>query len=259
VVLPALPAARDTVIYEDLVETARRDENVLGLVLTGSRATGVGVAESSDWDVRLIVPDELRDRYRDLLATPHGAEVEVVVLGITDLERAGAVGTTTAWDRYSWVRAQVVVDDENGLVAEIVERKRALTAEEARTLAAEHLDDYVNWLYRSLKNDRSGLTEGARLDAAESVSSLLGFLFAVHGRVRPFNRQLRSELEAHPFPGKPWSAEALLPLITEILSTAAGDSQRAVFRDVEILSRAHGLGDVLDSWEPDLGWLRGTS
>jgi len=25
-----------------------------------------------------------------------------------------------------------------------------------------------------------------------------------------------------------------------------------------LFARAHGLGDVLDSWEPDLGWLRGT-
>ena len=242
--------------YEDLVEEARRDENVLGLVLTGSRASGVGVVDGSDWDVRLVVRDDMRDRYRGTFATPHGSKVEVVVLGETDLEQAGELGTATAWDRYSWVHALVVVD-EAGRIAEIVERKRTLAAEDATALAAEHLDDYVNWLYRSLKCAGLGLTDGARLDAVESVSSLLDFLFAVHGRVRPFNKQLRWELEEQPLPGESWSAATLGPRIVEILDTGRVEAQRRMFRDVEPLARAHGLDGVLDAWEPDVEWLRG--
>jgi hypothetical protein len=248
--------ARGAVTYDELVELAGRDENVLGLVLTGSRATGLGLVDGSDWDVRLVVRDGIRDDYRSRLATPHGPKVEVVVLGEADLELAGEIGTSSAWDRYSWVHARVVVD-RGGWTAGLVDRKRTLKAEDAMALAAEHLDDYVNWLYRSLKNADVGLDEGARLDAAESTSSLLDFLFAVNGRVRPFNRQLRWELEVHPLPGKEWSSAALLPRIVEILDTASIEVQRKMFRDVESLARSHRLGDVVDSWEPDVVWLRG--
>lgn len=241
--------------YDDLVELAGRDENVLGLVLTGSRATGLGVVEGSDWDVRLVVRDDVRNEYRSRLATPHGSRVDVVVLGEAELERAGEIGTASAWDRYSWVHARVVVD-AGGRVAELVDRKRTLAAEDATTLAAGHLDDYVNWLYRSLKNAAAGFDDGARLDAAESISSLLDFLFAVNKRVRPFNRQLRWELETHPLPGEKWSAGALLPRLGEILDTGSAGAQRSMFRDVESLALDNALGDVIAGWEPDVEWLR---
>jgi hypothetical protein len=32
-----------------------------------------------------------------------------------------------------------------------------------------------------------------------------------------------------------------------------------LFADVEQLARAHGHGDVIDGWEPDVAWLRGES
>jgi len=243
------------VTYEDLVELARTDEAILGLVLTGSRATGLGVTDHSDWDVRLIMRDEDCEEYRSRLCTPHGSKVEVVVLSETELELAGELGTSSFWDRYSWVHAQVVVDRD--AVAEVVARKRALPADEARTLAAAALDDYVNWMFRSLKNDAAGIVEGARLDAAESVSSFLDFLFAAHDRVRPFNKQLRWELETNPLAEGTWSADSLLSRLVAIVDTASVGEQRRLFCAVESLARTRGLGDVIDGWEPDVAWLRG--
>jgi predicted nucleotidyltransferase len=241
--------------YEELVEIARRDDAIVGLVLTGSRGSGFGFTEESDWDVRLIVHDDVRDEYGARFAAPHGSRVEVVVLSEAELEDAGEIGTRSAWDRYSWVHADVVVD--KGRVEELVMRKSTLPPESARTLAAQHLDDYVNWYYRSAKNAGLGIVEGARLDAAESVSSLLDFLFAAHGRVRPFNKFLRSELETHPLPGATWTAAVMLPRLVEILDTGRAEAQQRMFRDVEALARAHGLGGVIDGWEPDVSWLRG--
>lgn len=241
--------------YEDIVELARTDEAILGLVLTGSRATGLGVTDDSDWDVRLIVRDEAHEECRSRFGTPHGSKVEVVVLSETELALAGELDTSSFWDRYSWVHAHVVVD--RGAVADVVARKRALPANEARTLASAALDDYVNWMFRSLKNDAAAIVEGARLDAAESVSSLLDFLFAAHDRVRPFNKQLRWELEANPLPESTWSADSLLPRLMAIVDTASVGEQCRLFCDVEGLARARGLGGVIDGWEPDVAWLRG--
>src|SRR5438046_305592 len=41
--------------FEELLQTARDDESILGVILYGSRAAGLFVREDSDWDVWLIV------------------------------------------------------------------------------------------------------------------------------------------------------------------------------------------------------------
>ncbi len=96
----------------------------------------------------------------------------------------------------------------------------------------------------------------ARLDAADSIAPLLTFLFAVHGRVRPFNKFLRWELEQFPPVGVLWSAETFLPRLERMLDGDLGEQQR-LYRDVEKLAREHGHGAVIDGWEPNVPFLRG--
>ena len=159
--------------YEELVEIARADDTVVGLVLTGSRGRGYAVTEDADWDVRLVARDDGAAHCRERFATPHGSRVEVVVLSLSEFENAGEIGSPSAWDRYSYVDAEVVVDDPAGTIARLVREKGTLSLDTARGVAAGRLDDYVNCLYRAAKNERSGLVEEARLDAAESMSPLL--------------------------------------------------------------------------------------
>ena len=243
--------------FADLVEQAWRDDNVVGLVLTGSRASRLGVTDTSDWDVRLVVRDDVLAEYRARFGTPHGSPVEVVVLTLDELADAGQIGSPTAWDRPSYIHADVVVDSPDGRVGAVVDSLRTLQPEASYALAAEYLDDYVNSYHRSSKNDRLGLATEARLDAAESIPPLLETLFALHGRVRPFNKHLRHELERQPLEGELWAAAKLLPRLESILATGDLGEQQRLFRDVEALARAHGLGDVIDGWEPDVAQLRG--
>jgi hypothetical protein len=161
--------------------------------------------------------------------------------------------TLAAFERHppDYAFAHVTPLIDKGGIAELVAAKGRVDP----ASAAEPLDGYVNMLYRSLKNARGGRAFEARLDAAESVPWFLEFLFRVHGRVRPYNKWLRWELENHPLE-PPWSADELLPRLERIL---AGDEteQQALFRDAERLARALGLGEVIDGWEPDVPWLRG--
>ncbi len=138
--------------FDSLLEAARLDGRVVGMVLTGSRGRGVFVHPASDWDVRLVE---------------------------------------------------------------------------------------------------------AHLDAVESVSPLLTTLFAVQGRLRPFNKFLRWELENFPLDGDVWSAQALLPRLQTIVATGDLGEQERLFRDVEETVRKLGFGEVVDGWEPDVAWLRG--
>jgi hypothetical protein len=243
--------------YEELVEVARADERVLGLVLTGSRGRGVFVRPDSDWDVRLVVSGDALRECEQRFEAPHGSTVEVAVYSLAQFEQAGELGTPNEWDRYSYAHAEVVLDKLDGRIAGLVAEKCVLPVAAADDVAARALDGYINSCHRSAKNAGLGLSIAARLDAAESVAPFLTALFAVHGRVRPFNKYLCWELETYPLGDPLWGADALLPRLEAIVATGAPREQQSLFRDAEGLAREHGLGEVVDSWGHDLACLRG--
>ena len=226
--------------FEDLVAEAEADPDVVGLVLSGSRGKGAFVTERSDYDAWFIVRDrEALERWARAHPSRHGDPIEVLLATLDAFERHPP--------DYAFAHVTPLLD--KGGLAELVAAKGRVDP----ASAAEPLDGYVNMLYRSLKNERDGRSFEARLDAAESVPYFLEFLFRAHGRVRPFNKWLRWELEEHPL-GPPWTAAELLPRLERIL---AGRGQRELFRDAEHLARATGHGETIDGWEPDVPWLRG--
>ena len=243
--------------YESLVEQAHTDPDVVGLVLTGSRGRGFRVRSDSDWDVRLVVRDEGFDDCAERYATPHGSLVEVVVFRLSSFVVACLPGSRSEWDRYSYVRAEVVLDTPDAQIRELVAEKATLSEDQAARVAAEALDDYVNSYYRSTRNLQNNLVLESQLDAAESLGPLLTTLFALDRRVRPFNKFLAFELELEPLSGEAWASERLLNRVRTIVASGDLATQQELFRDVETLAREHGLGEVIDGWEPDVAWLRG--
>jgi hypothetical protein len=224
-------------VLEPLLEEARADDNVVGLVVFGSRGKGAFVTERSDWDVFVVVREKRDDR-----PFSRGGAVETVELTLDELR------SQPAWQRYSlaWLEPQL---DKTGEVAEAL---RDATRVDPQA-AAEPLDGYVNSYYRSLKNARVDLELASLLDAQESIPWLLEFVFTVHGRLRPYNKWLAWELDAHPLP----SNTLQLGRLERIARTGDLVEQAALFRDAEALARAKGLGAVIDGWEPDVALLRG--
>jgi hypothetical protein len=243
--------------YQRLVEAAWEDERAVGLVLTGSRGRGPFARADSDWDVRLVVADEAAEESAAVYATERGGVVDAAVLSVAEFVAAGEVGSPTEWDRYSYTHAQVVVDKLGGRITELVAAKGVLPPDTARKVAAAKLDEYINSYYRSAKNLRDGRTVEAHLDAVESVSPFLTVLFAIHERVRPFNKFLRWELEEFPLGRDVWRAEVLLPRLELITGAGELDAQQQLFRETERLARERGLGGVADGWQPDVQCLRG--
>jgi hypothetical protein len=226
-------------VLDALLADARADDNVIGLVVFGSRGKGAFVDEQSDWDVFVVVREQRGDRpFR------HGDRVETVELTLDELR------SPPAWQRYAlaWLEPQL---DKTGEVADAL--REAVQVDPAT--AGAPLDGYVNMLYRSLKNARIGLELASLLDAQESIPWFLEFLFAVHGRVRPYNKWLVWELDAHPLPAA--RDDVLLGRLDRIARTGDLDEQRALFRVAESIAREHGHGAVIDGWEPDVAWLRG--
>jgi hypothetical protein len=220
-------------VLDALLAEARQDENVIGVVVHGSRGRGLHVHEGSDWDV-VVVVCEPAGRYD----SERGGQLEafeVTSLAVLpDWMLPAVTWTTPALDKTGAVTAQL---------AEV-------TAIDPAT-AAEPLDGYVNSYYRSAKNARAGLQLAALLDAQESIPHYLEFAFAVHGRVRPYNKWLEWELEHHPL-----RVDLDLDRLERIGRTGDLEDQQALFRETESLARKLGHGATIDGWEPDLGWLR---
>ena len=222
-------------MLDALLEEARGDDNVVGVVLFGSRGRGAFVTEQSDWDVFVVVREHRGER-----PFVHGARLETVEVTVDELR------SPPAWNRYALAWLEPQLDKTGEVAAAMLDAVRVDPA-----TAGEPLDGYVNLYYRSAKNARAGLALASLLDAQESVGWFLEFVFAVHGRLRPYNKWLEWELEHHPLP---WSD---LPRLERIARTGDLGEQQALFRDAEALARSNGLGAVIDGWEPDVAWLRG--
>jgi len=232
------------VTFEDLLEAARSREDVVGLYVFGSRGRDFMVDERSDWDVCVVLADpEARERFDREFPYAHGARVEIVS---TTLD--GIRNESSEHGRYAAAHADVVLDKTGGELTRVVAGQESLPSGTRDAVVREVLDGYINQTYRSLRY-------GTRLDAVEAIPYALRTIFALENRVRPYNKYLEWELRHHPLDG--WTADDLLPLLDRVL-TGERKAQHELFELIEEPARCKGFGDVVDGWEPDLDWLRGS-
>jgi hypothetical protein len=186
-------------ILDQVMARAAADLGVRGVILSGSRARGTQTVRS-DYDVTIVVAEQAQP-WRHDTRTDTLDEVICTVEALAD--------TSVHWQRYAYRGAKVLLDRLNGGIAELVDRQATLSVEEATRRARTNLDAYINQLYRCVKSRRDGFADAALLDEMESVPWLLETVFALHGRLRPYNKYLRWELATFPLPGC-WNT-ALLP------------------------------------------------
>lgn len=244
--------------FRSLLHYAETAPEVLGLFVFGSRGREDALRDSrSDYDVAVVLTDQdgAIEAFDEEWPYVHGASVEVARSTLGELREHGEYGTASAWARYQYAQVKLLVD-KTGAIAPILAQKRRIPDGVRDRLVRDALDGYINFTYRSLRYQMVGAEEGARLDGAESLPYALTAIFALDGRVRPFNKYLASELRSNPLTDDAWAADALLPRLDAVLR---GDTeqQRILFRDLERFSRERGFGEVVDGWQPDVGWLRG--
>jgi hypothetical protein len=242
--------------FEHLLARAGEDPEILAVILGGGRGKGV-VTPASDWDCDVIVTDgstqRVEARLADLLNLP---AIDGGVIALTELRAYAEFGTPEVWDRYGFAHAQVPLDKTEGLVTDLVREKGRLPAEATDSVLRTELDAYVNAVYRSLKNARDGRVLSSRLDATESIPAMLAFLFALDGRVRPYNKFLEWELANHPLTDLPVLRDEFLEMIDAVMTTADAPTQRRLFALIEPIAIARGMSDLLETWGDDLKLLR---
>ena len=230
--------------FEELLEVARAREEILGLYLFGSRGRDFMVDERSDWDVCVVLADrEAQEAFDREFPYAHGARVEIASATLE-----GIRNEQSEHGRYAAAHAQVVLDKTAGELARVVAEQESLPSPSRDAVVRDALDGYINQTYRSLRY-------GTRLDAVEAIPHALRTIFALGDRVRPYNKYLEWELRHHPLEG--WTADELLPLIDRVL-TGEPTAQHELFNRLEPQARSVGFGDVIDGWEPDVAWLRGS-
>jgi predicted nucleotidyltransferase len=256
--LPALLTADQRRLVDEVVarNDARHRDGLLGLVLSGSAARGMATARS-DLDLFIILDDDAASRR----LIERSASVDAVPMSLADLETVSAFGTPGWWFRWSFAWAAVLLDRTGGRIASAAVRQATLTHDETDAVLLDHgrLDGWLNHAYRALKADRDGRPLERRLDAAESVPWLLDVVFALSGRVRPYNKYLPWEAHEHPLPD--WPADVLLPLVRRLLDGEAA-AVREAFAQIETscgrydIARGHELTRaVMDGWGKDLQLL----
>jgi predicted nucleotidyltransferase len=253
-----LPAWLTSSQRETIMALAERNDaahgaDLLGLVLSGSAARDCAT-ELSDLDVMVVLTDDAAAGR----STAKSPEVDEIVDSWSELLTIAPFGSQYWWYRWSYAWAPVLLDRTDGELAAAVRRQATLTPEEADAVLIDHdrLDGWLNFAYRALKNDRDGRAVEARLDAAESVPWLLDVVFAMAGRVRPYNKYLPWELREHPLDG--WAADDLLGLVQRTLDGDAS-AVRETFACVRTACTAydavrghHRTTDMVGGWGAEL-------
>lgn len=202
--------------------------------------------EHSDYDVYIITDGE------SAWGGTRSGDLDVAVSPLDEFGGYALPGHPQEWNRYSFAWANVLLDRRDGEITRLARAKGTLQPEEGRRLAAGALDAYVNGAYRSARNRRDGRPDEAHLDAAESLPHLLTTVFALHSRVRPYNKYLGWELRQHPLADPAWDAGRLLPRLRRVLADGDPGTQRDLFGDLAVAARGAGLGHALDAWGQDL-------
>lgn len=232
--------------FEAILKKAENDDRIIGVVLAGARGKGM-FTEHSDYDIALYTVDGVVGNIQEEYKSEQGV-MDIGVLALSDFKNYAGMGSAEEWDRYTYAHITATID-KTGEVQKIIDEKGVLPPDHVSRVVKKALDAYLNLLYRSVKNDRDGNLFSSHFDACESLSSLLTFLFAVEGKIRPYNKFLKWELENYPLRNLSIVPSDFLRKIELIINTGDIEIQKELHLLVEEIAIKNNCGDVIDSWE----------
>ncbi|MEK7480564.1 MAG: hypothetical protein AAB604_00490 [Patescibacteria group bacterium] len=239
-------------IFEDLLNEAKTDENIIGFFLGGSRGKGYE-NDLSDYDLHMIVKDEVAEAYKKKFDREM-PEIDLSVSSLSEFSEYAKWQSDTHWDRYDFTHVQALVDKTGGEIQKLIDEKGSIPKEKREEFINGSIDAYMNGFFRSVKSYRKKDAAGVRLEAAASIPYLLNALFALHDRATPFANYLSRELKRRPLEKFPWSSERLLMVLLKILKNGDLKTQQELVKIVENTFRREGYGKVFDDWEGKDKW-----
>jgi len=239
-------------IFEELHKEAQNDENIIGFFMGGSRGKGYE-NETSDYDVRMIVRDNVAEEYKKKFDEKELPEIDLSVSSLSEFIKYGGWQSDTHWDRYDFTHVNALVD-KTGEIQKLIDEKGSIPKDRRDDFINGQLDAYLNGFFRSVKSYRKKDIAGIRLEAAASIPYLLNALFALHNRATPFANYLTRELHRRALEKFPWPSEKLLEVLLKILENGDLKIQQDLAKTVESIFRKEGYNKVFDDWEEKLLW-----
>ncbi|GAG35513.1 unnamed protein product, partial [marine sediment metagenome] len=141
-------------IYEKIYEDFKRDPNIIGFFLGGSRGKGLQT-KYSDYDVYIIVKDNVIKKYKEGFPKHKYEGVDLLIFSCSEFKKYAQWGSSDAWDRYSFSHVKVLID-KDGKIQELLDEKGKIPEKYLSKFIVGSLDAYINYLYRSLKCIRDG-------------------------------------------------------------------------------------------------------
>ncbi len=241
--------------FKKIQEEAQLDPNIQGFFLSGSRGKGFG-KPYSDYDVYIIVKDQVVEGYKAKYPRDLYENMDLMVFSVTEFRGLAAWGSPEWFGRYSFTHVKAIID-KTGEIQEILNEKARIPEPHRDEFIKGMLDGYINFMYRSLKCIRDGDLLAARLEAAYSIPLFFDVIFAIHeGRLRPYYKYLRWELEQFPLVKLPLDANEIIAKIRRILDDADLETQQEILKIMEKVLRKEGYGEIFDSWGEDLIWMK---
>lgn len=218
--------------YIAIRAAAEQNDDILGLVLTGSR--GKGFANRwSDYDFALFVTDEAFPKYKaQYRQLPSGAHLYLFT--IDTFAAQAAWGSDLQWQRYTWTHCSVEFDRSHGKIQQLLDEKSCVPLEHTDEYLRVSLHWFINQVYHSIKSLRVGNMTAYRLEAAECIRPFLQAMFCMHDRrLVPYYKYLRWELEAYPLATLSIPADELLHDFEQLLATGDYRVQQKLLTEVQ--------------------------
>ncbi len=234
-------------LYNKILEEAKADEAILGFFLTAGRGKGM-VTEKSDYDAFLIVRDDKAQEYKAKYEKQRIQSIfDLLVFSLAEFREYAKIGNAEEWDRYNFAHLKAQVDKDG--IQDLIDEKGKMPEEKIREVVESNLGGYFNLYYRSQKNYRDGNFLASHLDGAESMTYFLTALFAMNGRMRPYNKYLEWELKTFPLEKTTWKAEDLIMKINTIVSSGDMEAQDELFRKSRELFSANDFVQTIIDWK----------
>jgi hypothetical protein len=241
--------------FQQILQHAQADPQVVGMLLGGSRGKGFE-SESSDYDICVVVADGTPTHVREHYEQLNSETIDIWTYSLSEIRAATAWGGPEHMDRYSYAHITASIDKLDGEFQRLIDSNGAIPDEQRTPFIRGMLDGYINSTYRSMRCLLRHDLLGARLEAHDAIGYLLSVLFAREGRHQPFYSYLVRELHKYPLTSIPLSGDELLAKIAVVSENADLATQQELLAMVDALLRPAGFGDVFDDWGTKYPWMQ---
>ena len=152
--------------YQKLIDDSKKDSNILGLILFGSRGMGEEFThKESDYDLMMIVKNNGKKNYEKYYEIE---KIKISGIDLTIKSEAEIKESLEEWERDTFARIKILVNKTSWLKEHLKEISK-IPKNQIEKYIRGKLDGYINYIYRSFKCWRDNNEIGARLEANRTI------------------------------------------------------------------------------------------